>query len=836
MTHGRPHGKSLTTPEGSAGVLRGRGRTTGGRVRTLSGPEQTSTVGHRRWAAAALGILGFLLGRSSIAGLLDPFGAAFAAAVVAVRPAAAPVVLLGVLLGSLSGQTWPMVLSNGLILLSLRPAMRAVGLDRDGARRTMVTSLVVLGLSLVMRESTAVVFGGDPFVYASAAFDAFLSAVLTAAFIPALEPLVGGWRRPPAGDRVLFVGVLLAAAGAGLSGLSVAGFPLDAAAATYLVMGLAAGEAPGFGAAIGVTVGTVSGLRSGLDPSAIGLMGLSGLVASVFNGLGKAGVIAGYLTARIALEGTAGQAVGLAKTLVPTLVGALFFLITPSQILARLVGVEAQTLGKDVAEPAASPPAGRTPGPLIVNDDDKNDGGSTTASEGPTLSGDTLRQLAGLFDDLGLAMQEAAAAEGPSDDQLAQLFQVVSGRVCERCAMHSACWKDHFKETCRRLLDLWSRAEVGPLSPDDFPRTGRRCLKPAEVTLTVDFLQQAGRLRRNLQQRLDYSREAMVDQCRALAGIIADAVDREGVNGTAGRRLEAAVRRALARTSVWCDEIRVRFHGQLVVVSLRTKRCSNGLLCREILAPAVSDAAGLALAPLWTDCDRHPGTRFCRQAFRPHLPLACLVAVADRSKEGQAVSGDAHLARELDDGQMVLALSDGMGAGVRAARESRTAIGLLERLLEAGYPASAAVRTINSVLLLRTAEDTFATIDLAVINLTTGDCEFTKIGACPTYLIRGERVMTVRAASVPAGILGDIQVEPERWRLRPGDTLVMMTDGAFGPGRSGGPAAREAEVTRCLRAHLADGPQGLAEALMAMADAGDHADDLVVLVARIQAR
>ncbi|MHB0884404.1 MAG: SpoIIE family protein phosphatase [Bacillota bacterium] len=787
----------------------------------------TPTAGGDRWLDVGLAALGFLLGRSSVAGLLNPFGVAYAAAVVIARPGAAVIAAAGVLLGSLAGQSWLTLVPTALILILLPPTLGAVGADRGEDRRGVVGALVVLGLSLLIRETTAAIVARDGFTLATAAFDAFLSAVLSVVFLPAVESLVAPERRSPAGETTLFTGVLLAAAAAGLSGLRVAGFPVDEAVAAYLVMSLASGGGAGLGAAAGVLVGVVSGLRTGLEPATIGLGALAGLLASMFSGLGKAGVIAGYLLARLVLGGNGSLPADIAVALVPAAAGGVLFLVTPWRVINRLF-----IRGLTEYEPAGpmGPGVRATAGP---DDDDP----AVIGGIGQTApTGATLRHLAGLFDDLAEAMQEVAAAKAATDDQVAQLFQVVSGRVCERCGVYSTCWKDNFKETCRRLLELWSKAEIGPLGPDDFPRGGRRCLKPAEVSLAVDFLRQNGSLRRSLQQRLDYSREAMVDQCRAVAGLITEAVSRDGANGAAERRLGAAVRRAMAHCSVPYDELEVKLNGGLPKVSLRLKRCSNALLCREVLAPVVSEAVGSALTPLWTDCDRHEGASSCLQVFRPRLPLACLVAVADRSKDGQPVSGDAHLARELEDGHMVLALSDGMGAGARAARESQTALRLLERLLRAGFPADAAVRTINSVLLLRTTEDTFATIDLAVIDLATGESEFTKIGACPSYLIRGDRLLTVRASSVPAGILGDIEVEPERWRLRPGDTLVLLTDGAFG--RPGPPAAaHEAEVMRCLRSHAQETPQALAQALIeAVGDGGRHPDDLVVLVARVQAR
>ena len=60
------------------------------------------------------------------------------------------------------------------------------------------------------------------------------------------------------------------------------------------------------------------------------------------------------------------------------------------------------------------------------------------------------------------------------------------------------------------------------------------------------------------------------------------------------------------------------------------------------------------------------------------------VGAALRPKEGEAVSGDSLTAFETDSGNLYLLLSDGMGTGEAARRESAMVLRLLERFLRAG--------------------------------------------------------------------------------------------------------------------------------------------------------
>ena len=53
---------------------------------------------------------------------------------------------------------------------------------------------------------------------------------------------------------------------------------------------------------------------------------------------------------------------------------------------------------------------------------------------------------------------------------------------------------------------------------------------------------------------------------------------------------------------------------------------------------------------------------------------------------------------EIPGGRKAAALSDGMGSGEEACRESTLVIELLEELLAAGFPEKAAIQMINTTL------------------------------------------------------------------------------------------------------------------------------------------
>lgn len=127
-------------------------------------------------------------------------------------------------------------------------------------------------------------------------------------------------------------------------------------------------------------------------------------------------------------------------------------------------------------------------------------------------------------------------------------------------------------------------------------------------------------------------------------------------------------------------------------------------------------------------------------------------------------------------------LCDGMGTGEAAAQDAQRVVSMLRRLLSSGYPASYAMRSINSICALQGRAGA-VTIDLAELRLDTGKATLYKWGAAPSYVIsRGEPIRIGTATPPPGLSVTDGREAVERLSLRRGETLVMLSDGAGGEG------------------------------------------------------
>lgn len=180
----------------------------------------------------------------------------------------------------------------------------------------------------------------------------------------------------------------------------------------------------------------------------------------------------------------------------------------------------------------------------------------------------------------------------------------------------------------------------------------------------------------------------------------------------------------------------------------------------ELLQSAADSAA---VRPASAPCALHP--------YRLGLAL--------RPKRGERVSGDSAVHFETEDRTLCLLLSDGMGCGESAQRESGMAVRLLERFLRAGIDAPPALKTLNSALALRAeSTDSFTTVDLLTLSLETLEGELYKYGAAPSYLKRGGTVRRVTCSCLPAGVQeGAPPPEATHVRFSPGSFFIMLTDG-----------------------------------------------------------
>ncbi|MBQ8027191.1 MAG: SpoIIE family protein phosphatase, partial [Clostridia bacterium] len=199
------------------------------------------------------------------------------------------------------------------------------------------------------------------------------------------------------------------------------------------------------------------------------------------------------------------------------------------------------------------------------------------------------------------------------------------------------------------------------------------------------------------------------------------------------------------------------------------------------------------------------------------------IGQAQRIAEGK-MCGDS--CDNFDDkyGNKIVIISDGMGTGPKAAVDGTVAAWLFSKLIAAGLGFESSLRLANSALIVKSAEESLATIDSLRVDLNTGKADFFKAGAGITLVCKGKRVYKIGKPSMPLGILRDVEFDRCEMSLKNGDKVLMMSDGI--------PTQAHDEIAENLRRFNKNDPSDLAEKVVQIAEKyskSKHPDDMTAV-------
>ena len=703
-----------------------------------------------------LSLVGFILARAFVLGELLPFAFAFVAAL-GRRDLGRTIILTGsTLLGILTVSGGTSLLANLFALISVAAAVQTIKIPSQ--RQWWGYPLLAAILLMACKGLVSLLQGPSFYQGMVITFEALISGALVFVFniaadaMQARKSIVDFQFEDIAAFLIVAVGIAM-----GLNDISILG--LNAGGVFCRVSILLAAYLWGSGAAtmVGVMAGLIPSLASSIFTQFLGMYALSGLLAGLFRSLGRVGIITGFMLGHLALAMFVPETSINVLGMWETALACLLFVMLPASF-------------KDIL-------------PL-------SGGGGALAAKQPMNWGEPVEvstrkrmdELAGLFENLGRTFDtnpyQQDSFEGESC--LHYLYDQVSQGICQNCIKHPTCWGKDCYRTSQDILEVFALAETeGTINYNDCPPGLRqKCPYSKDIVKTVQYLFDNLRINEYWAGKLKESRSLVSRQLSGISKIMRNLAREIEPQPKFDREMRDRLMKECRERGLEVKDIQpwVGSGGQLSLY-VQANSCNDGKGCENRLMPLLSSMVGECLAVTDHQCPGWMGHGTCQLTLTPCHHYNVRTGAAQVGKE--TVCGDSFTIATLKEGQQLVALSDGMGVGENASRESQAAIQLLENLLGSGFGQDMSLQTINSVLLLRSRTETFATLDLVMIDLYNGQADFVKSGSAPSFIKRKGLVQMIAASSLPIGILENIDVFRDKIALYPGDMVVMLSDGVI---------------------------------------------------------
>lgn len=364
-------------------------------------------------------------------------------------------------------------------------------------------------------------------------------------------------------------------------------------------------------------------------------------------------------------------------------------------------------------------------------------------------------------------------------EELGRMQSEVTGRVCISCGQAGVCWEADNPPMYQVMYRFLQKLQSGYLTENSSKELEQYCPYANELIGQIMQIFEKAKLNMAWYNRLQENREVIAQQLNAMAYIMEDcAKENEDITRQEGK--------LIANIKYYCREQGIQFSQIKILKNANDKKVLL-LQCRAKTKRCIS------VRELAKQFSCMGEERFVTQTENPVLLGAeevLLTFVEDNRysvyhglarmvKEGEQISGDNFSFLPLPNGHFAMSLSDGMGSGSLACKESEMVIDLLERFLEAGFHPDAAIRMMNSAMVTHGENNLFSTVDVADIDLDTGYCRLYKVAGAPTFVKQKQDVAVITGETPPVGLFSKMDIQTAEVKLRQGDFLVMVSDGVL---------------------------------------------------------
>lgn len=511
------------------------------------------------------------------------------------------------------------------------------------------------------------------------------------------------------------------------------------------------GGIPG-GAIAGISTGAVLGMSSSVYAYLGASYSFGGLLAGLFAPVGKAAAAGVFLLSSLVSAAQTADIENIIRSAYEAIAAGLIFIILPADTGSFFRAVFTGGVKDENAEGLRRS--------IIMRLDFAS------------------KALSNVSDDVEEVSRKLARIMPPT---MEGVYRDATESICSRCGMRVFCWEHKDGVSLESFDHVTAKLKKeGRIEKEDFREDFiKKCCRTAEMATAVNRSYKNYVASEAAERRIDEVRQVVAGQFCGLGDILGEMAEE------------------YASYEVFDNELASRITSRLkeldlrpTAVSCRVDSCGRMTIEAEI---ADEDKKRIKRALLVHELSRICGRRFDSPAITSAYGT-CRISLCEKPcfdveiASAQHICGDGRLCgdhlRYFTDGsgRMDIMLSDGMGTGGRAAVDGGMAVSIAEKLVRAGLGFDCSLKVVNSALLVKSGDESLATLDIVSVDLYSGGTLFLKAGAALSFLRKGGDMYRIETPSLPAGILPQIEFTCTEDELSEGDIIVMVSDGAIATG------------------------------------------------------
>jgi stage II sporulation protein E len=690
-------------------------------------------------------VLSFVFSLGGKAGLFSPFGVS---AVAAAGFSYMPVSILGASLGYIVTQNSlyslryiAAILACGVIMGTLK-SLKDITSSKIFAPAITFVTLFITGLAIAFSETITL-----------APLLKFLTEALTGAcgayFIHAVSKMkisyksIGYLSSKDLSALMITAGLLLLS----LSSICIGEFVPIRVVAVLLVLICARYTHEAGGAIVGVCTGIALSI-SGENAGSLILAGYSfgGLLGGVFSQLGRVGTAAAFIVANGVIAIMEADNPAALPIVIEAAAATIIFLCLPKSATKKL---------EEMLSPACVSP---------VLDSVKNDI-VLKLHNASKITEDIAESLISVSNTLKIG----------ENSGITDMYTCIRAEVCDSCGLRDTCFEQNYDDTIGAFNDIVLMLRNGDRASFTTipPHFASKCIRIDQLCDSFNRFYREYAANQKAQTKIAQVRNVVSDQFTGISYMLSSLSQELSEKtvfdiGAAQRITVAFEEMGVKVIDVCCaidkyDRINTDIHieqSSAKISKAKLRGTVEGILQRKLDMPIMNGFGDIL-----------------HIAFKERPPYRIVTGFAQFAAGGERVCGDAFSCFTDDNGFFYLMLSDGMGTGAKAAVSSTLTVSICENLIKAGFGIEASLKAVNSALIVKPGDEMSVTIDIAAIDLYTGQISIYKAGAAATVVKRRGKCIKVEIPSLPLGILRDCECVSTKGTLEKSDIVLLTTDG-----------------------------------------------------------